>query len=272
MEMHFTRLISYLLTLGLGVILAGVKPVLAEENGAADLAKAAQNPLASMISLPFQNNTNTNVGPLDGTQNILNIQPVWPVSWNEDWNFITRTIVPVVSQPALTADGSHTSGIGDITFTGFFSPKESGKWIWGIGPAVLLPTGGTGLSTDKWGLGPSLVTLTMDGSWVYGALVSNVWSVSGSGTSDINLLTLQPFINYNLPGGRYFTSAPVLNANWEADSDERWTVPLGLGYGKIFKLGNAPVNGQVSLYRNVTRPTDGPDWQLRVQLQFMFPR
>ena len=243
--------------------------VAAEEGS---LAKAAQNPLASMISLPFQNNTNTNVGPLDGTQNILNIQPVWPIDWNDNWNLITRTIVPVVSQPAMSAAGSRKSGLGDITFTGFFAPKETEKWIWGAGAAVLLPTGGDGLTADKWGLGPSIVALSMDGPWVYGGLVSNVWSVAGSGASDINLLTLQPFINYNLPGGRYFTSSPVISANWEAASEEQWTVPLGLGYGKIFKLGNTPVNGQISLYRNVKRPTNGAEWQLRAQLQFMFPR
>jgi len=257
----------------LGVVLALAMPrVWAEESGAADLAKAAQNPLASMISLPFQNNTNTNFGPLDGTQNILNIQPVWPIDWNDNWNFITRTIIPVVSQPAMSASGSRKSGLGDITFTGFFAPKETEKWIWGAGPVVLLPTGDDGLTADKWGLGPSIVALSMDGPWVYGGLVSNVWSVSGSGAGDINLLTLQPFINYNLPGGRYFTSSPVVNANWEAASGEQWTVPLGLGYGKIFKLGNTPVNGQISLYHNVKRRTDDAEWQLRVQLQFMFPR
>ncbi|HCK76363.1 MAG TPA: neuromedin U [Gammaproteobacteria bacterium] len=244
----------------------------ADESSTADLAKAAQNPLASMISLPFQNNTNTNYGPEEKTQNILNIQPVWPIEWNDNWNFITRTIIPVESRPGMMAGDSRKNGIGDISFTGFFSPKESGKWIWGAGPVALLPTGSDDLTQDKWGLGPSAVVLTMNGPWVYGGLISNIWSVSGSGTSDINLMTLQPFINYNLPGGRYLTSSPVITANWEKDSGERWIVPMGLGYGKIFKLGKAPVNGQISLYRNVEVPTNGSDWQLRLQLQFMFPK
>ena len=163
----------------LGAVLALVMPrVWADEAGTADLAKAAQNPLASMISLPFQFNTNTTVGPLDGTQNILNSQPVWPIdwndNWNDNWNFITRTIVPVVSQPDMSATGSSKSGLGDITFSGFFAPKETEKWIWGVGPVVLLPTGGDGLTADKWGLGPSIVALSMDAPWVYGELVSNV--------------------------------------------------------------------------------------------------
>ena len=255
------------------VVLLALAPVgKADESSAADLAKAAQNPLASMISLPFQNNTNTKFGPLEKTQNILNIQPVWPIEWNDNWNFITRTIIPVISQPAKSATDSRKNGLGDISLTGLFSPKESGKWIWGAGPAVLLPIGDDALTRDKWGFGPSAVVLTMNGPWVYGGLISNIWSVSGSGPNDINSMTLQPFLNYNLPGGRYFTSSPVITANWEKDSGEQWTVPVGLGYGKIFKLGNAPVNGQISLYHNIEAPTDGPDWQLRLQLQFMFPK
>ena len=244
----------------------------AQEPSAEDLAKAAQNPIASMISLPFQNNTNTNFGPEEKTQNILNIQPVWPFSVGENWNLITRTIIPVMSQPALTPNGERTSGLGDISFSGFLSPKVAGKWIWGAGGVALLPTGDTELTADKWGLGPSFVALTFDGAWVYGGLINNIWSVSGSGNNDVNLFTLQPFINYNLPGARYFTFAPIITANWEADSGEQWTVPLGLGYGKIFKLGKLPVNGQMSLYHNVARPTNQADWQLRLQLQFMFPR
>lgn len=244
----------------------------AQEPSAEDLAKAAQNPIASMISLPFQNNTNTNFGPEEKTQNILNIQPVWPFSVGENWNLITRTILPVMSQPALTPNGERTSGLGDISFSGFLSPKVAGKWIWGAGGVALLPTGDTELTADKWGLGPSFVALTFDGAWVYGGLINNIWSVSGSGNNDVNLFTLQPFINYNLPGARYFTFAPIITANWEADSGEQWTVPLGLGYGKIFKLGKLPVNGSMSLYHNVARPTNQADWQLRLQLQFMFPR
>lgn len=244
----------------------------ADEVSTADLAKAAQNPLASMISLPFQNNTNTNFGPEEKTQNVLNIQPVWPIEWNDNWNLITRTIIPVISQPALSAAGSRESGLGDISFSAIFSPKESGKRIWGLGAVALLPTGADTLTQDKWGLGPTAVALTFDGPWVYGGLINNIWSVSGSGPNDINMMTLQPFVNYNLPGGRYFTSSPLITANWEADSGEQWTVPLGLGYGQIFKLGKAPVNGQISLYHNVEAPTNGADWQLRLQLQFMFPK
>ena len=239
-----------------------------------DLAKQAQNPVANLISLPLQNNTNFSIGPDDETQNILNIQPVWPVSINDNWNLITRTILPVVSQPnILTGGEGRINGLGDTTFTGFFSPKDSGRLIWGAGPVFLIPTAtDDALGSDKWGAGASVVLLTMPGKWVVGSLFSNVWSFAGSGDQDVNLFTWQYFINYNLPNKWYLTSAPIITANWEADSDNTWTVPFGGGIGKIFNIGKQPMNGQISAYFNVEKPEFGPDWQLRVQLQFLFPK
>jgi len=244
-----------------------------QEKSDKDLAKATQNPLASMISLPFQNNTNFGIGPDDDTQNILNIQPVWPFSLSEDWNFITRTIIPVISQPGVAPGESRTNGLGDTTFTGWVSPKNSGKWIWGVGGALVLPTAtDDALGNDKWSVGPSVVVLTMPGKWVIGSLVSNVWSVGGSGDQDVNFFTWQYFVNYNMDNGWYLTSAPIITANWEADSDNTWTVPFGGGVGKIFRIGKQPLNAQVSAYYNVEKPASGADWQLRLQLQMLFPK
>ncbi len=247
----------------------------AAEQSQADLAKAAQNPIANLISLPLQNNTNFDFGPLEKTQNILNIQPVWPVSVGENWNLITRTIVPVTSQPGLVPGQDRKTGLGDTAFTGFFSPKDSGKWTWGLGPVVLLPTATDDrLGSDKWGLGASLVALTMPGQWVVGGLISNIWSVGGSGEQDINAFTFQYFVNYNIPdsGGWYLTSAPINTANWEADSGNKWTVPIGGGAGRVFKIGKQPVNAQAQAFYNVEKPEFGADWQLRLQLQFLFPK
>ncbi len=244
-----------------------------QEKSDEDLAKATQNPLASMISLPFQNNTNFGIGPDDDTQNILNIQPVWPFSLGEDWNFVTRTIIPVISQPGVAPGESRTNGLGDVTFTGWVSPKNSGKWIWGVGGALVLPTAtDDALGNDKWSVGPSVVVLTMPGKWVIGSLISNVWSVGGSGDQDVNFFTWQYFINYNMDNGWYLTSAPIITANWEADSNNTWTVPFGGGVGKIFRIGKQPLNAQVSAYYNVEKPASGADWQLRLQLQMLFPK
>jgi hypothetical protein len=246
-----------------------IGPALAGETE--DLARAAQNPVASLISLPFQNNTNFDVGPQEKTQNIMNIQPVWPFDLNDDWNLITRTIVPVISQPAFTPDQDREFGLGDTVFTAFVSPKDSGKWIWGVGPALLLPTSTDDrLGAGEWGAGPSAVVLTIRGPWVVGSLFSNVWSFTGD--EQVNLFTWQYFVNYNLDDGWYLTSAPVITADWEADSDDTWTVPFGGGVGKIFKIGNQPLNAQASAYYNVEKPEFGPQWQLRLQLQFLFPK
>jgi hypothetical protein len=258
----------------------------AQEQSQEDLAKQAQNPIANLISLPLQNNTNFGIGPdEDEVQNVLNIQPVYPFSLGDKWNVITRTIAPIIWQPDFYTKGEgRVTGLGDITFTAFLSPKDSGKLTWGVGPILLFPTatdgplggtseyGGESLGSDKWGAGASFVGLMMPGQWVLGSLISNVWSFAGSGDQDINLFTWQYFINYNLPKGWYLTSAPIITANWEADSDNTWTVPFGGGVGKLFKIGKLPVNSQLSAYYNVEKPEFGPDWQLRFQVQFLFPK
>lgn len=240
-----------------------------------ELAKAAQNPIANMISLPFQNNTNLSIGPSNQTQNVLNVQPVWPFEINDDWNLITRTIIPITSQPSfLSGQGrGRVNGIGNTVFTAFLSPKNSDGIMWGAGPQFMIPASENALGSKKWAAGPSAVVLTMTGKWVIGALASNLWSIGGAGDQDINLLTVQPFVNYNLSDGWYLVTAPIITTNWEADHDHQWTVPLGGGVGKIFHIGKQPVNAQLSVYNNIATPDDyGADWQIRTQIQFMFPK
>lgn len=167
-----------------------------------DLARRTQNPVSDLISLPFQHNTNFGLGPNDRTQNVLNIQPVVPFGMGANWNLITRTIAPLITQPDLGATSGSTTGFGNILFSAFVSPKQPGKVIWGAGPAISLPMGKEGLSSEKWAFGPSAVALTMSGQWVLGVLVSNVWSVgSDEDFDDVSLLTIQYFINYNPPNG-----------------------------------------------------------------------
>ena len=245
---------------------------------AEELAKLAQNPVGNLVSVPFQNNTNFNVGPLSGTQNILNVQPVIPIELNKDWNIITRTIMPLIWQPELVPGQGSTFGLGDIQLSAFLSPAEPGPGglIWGAGAIVQMPTNTDDVLGNKnWGLGPTAVLLKIEhGSpWVYGVLFNNVWSLTGNkqGGSYNNFL-LQPFLNYNFPGGLYLTSAPIVTANWKAEGSQRWTVPLGGGIGKIFHIGKLPVNTQISAYYNVAHSDNGADWQLRAQVQFMFPK
>jgi len=246
------------------------------ELSAEELAKLAQNPVGNLISVPFQNNTNLNFGPEKGTQNILNIQPVIPISVDSEWNIITRTIMPVIWNPSLAPGDPATDGIGDIQFNAFLSPAKPGAWIWGAGVITQIPTNSNAeLGNKNWGLGPTMVVLHLEkGSpWVYGVLANNLWSLtSNKQGGSFNNGLIQPFVNYNFEGGFYFTSAPILTVNWKADSSQQWTVPLGGGIGKIFHFGKLPVNTQLSAYYNVVKPDYGANWQIRAQVQFMFPK
>ena len=232
----------------------------------ADLAKDAQNPVADMISLPLQNNTNFGVGPGDDVQNVLNIQTVIPVKLSTNWNMITRTIAPVIYQPELVPGTGSEFGLGDINTTLFLSPAKAGKIIWGAGPVFSFPTASDRvLGTGKWGAGPSVVVLTIQGAWVIGGLANNLWSYAGDDDrKDVNQFLFQYFINYNLTEGWYISSAPILTANWKAESGNQWTIPFGGGVGKIFRIGKQPVNGQVHAFYNVVKPDNGPEWTLRL--------
>jgi hypothetical protein len=233
-----------------------------------DLVKQAQNPIANLISFPFQNNTNFNTGPdSNRTQNVLNIQPVIPLF---NGRLITRTIFPLVWQPDYTQDSGTNFGLGDILFTAFYAPESKGL-TWGVGPVISFPSGGTDFGTGKWSAGVSAVALAMPGQWVVGALINNIWSFAGSeDRADVNFMTFQPFINYNFTGF-YFTFSPIVTANWEADSGNQWTVPLGLGLGKLVKFGKLPVNINASYYYNIVTPDFGPASQLRIQAAILLP-
>jgi hypothetical protein len=252
-----------------------------------EIAKATQNPLTAMYSIPIQNNTYFNAGPLEETKNVANFQPVIPIDFNDDWTLVTRTIMPLTylpsgmtKRPYIGIDDDSQFGLGDTTFTAFFTPKNPGDsgWLWGAGPVIYLPTAtNDSLGTKKWGAGPAAVALKMDGKWVYGSLLMHVWSFAGAGQSQgidkVNMTTIQPFVNYNLDDGWFVASVPLITANWEADSDDRWTVPVGLGVGKAMQFGSIPGTAQIHAYYNAVTPDHGgEDWQLRIQVQFLFPR
>lgn len=238
-----------------------------------DLAKQAQNPIANLISVPFQNNINFGLGPHDRTQNLLLIQPVIPIRLTDGLNLITRTIAPVLYQPEVESNSGGEFGLGDINESLFFSPSKPSKIVWGVGPIVQFPTATDDtLGTGKWEAGPTAVALTMPGHWVMGVLVNNLWSFAGDNDrKDVNLFTLQYFVNYNFSHGWYLTSSPVNNANWKADNNNRWTIPFGGGGGKIFHVGKQALNFQTQAFYNAERPAGAADWTLRIQLVFLFP-
>jgi len=245
----------------------------AQEAAEESLAKAAQNPVADMISVPFQNNTNFQVGPYRATANVMNIQPVVPFHLTEDWNVITRTIVPVAGMPQLSPTIGSAIGLGDINPSVFLSPAKPSMIIWGAGPTMSIPSATERiLGVGKWSAGPAVVALMTPGHWVIGALVNNVWSFAGdSSRMRVNRLTAQYFVNYNLPDGWYLTTSPIITANWVARNSQRWTVPFGAGFGRVFRIERQPINAQIAAYYNAVRPNEAPRWQLRAQVSFLFP-
>ena len=237
-----------------------------------ELAKKTQNPISDLISLPFQWNVGFDTGPDGRTSSVLNIQPVIPFNLSEDWNLITRTIVPVVNQPPIGALDREEWGLSNIQFSSFFSPQDSGEWIWGLGPIFEFPTNTHNIqASDNYSAGPTFVALKLDGPWVYGGLINQLWSFYGD-DSEVNKMLIQPFLNYNMDDGWYLTSGPIITANWKAKNSDQWTIPVGGGVGKIVKIGKLPLNLSVHAYYNVEAPESGSDWSARFQVQFLFPK
>jgi hypothetical protein len=240
-----------------------------------ELRKAAQNPIASLISVPVQNNSNFNIGPNDRTQNVLNIQPVIPVRVSENWNLITRIITPIIYQPIGSEPVNQgANGLGDINPSFFLSPAKPHKIIWGVGPTFILPTATNPLlGQGKWNIGPTIVVLSQPGHWTIGALVNNVWSVAGqSSRPNVNQMLFQYFINYNLKRGWFITWQPIVTANWEATNGGRWVVPVGGGVGRIMKLGFQPVLLTTQFYGNAIHPPGSSPWSMKLQISFLFPK
>ncbi|HWB85997.1 MAG TPA: hypothetical protein VG675_17775 [Bryobacteraceae bacterium] len=241
-----------------------------------ELQKQVQNPVSSLISVPFQNNINFPIGPYSRVQDVLNIQPVVPLTLTRDWNLITRWITPVVYQPDVYAGDGGANGLGDLNPSSFLSPANPGKVIWGFGPTFLLPTATyKTLGQGKWGAGPTFVVLTQPHPWTIGLLANNIWSFAGNKDREaVNQFLVQYFVNYNLKNGWYIGSQPILTANWRVNGENRWLVPFGWAVGKIVNVGKLPINAQLGVYYNLIHPKDllYPKWQIRLQVALLFPR
>ena len=240
-------------------------------NSTEELAKLSQNS-GNLISLPLQ----WNMGFRGGAELLLSEHAEHSagdphlnhggLEHHRAHNLSRREL-------AVRRSDTHVAGIGDTTFTAFLSPGKPGKFIWGVGPAFLFPTASSSeLGSGKWGIGPSLVGLYMGKHIVAGALVNNIWSFAGWGGKNVNSMTLQPFFNYNFPGGWYITTSPIITANWDEPSGDIWTVPLGGGFGRVVHLGKLPINLSAQAFYNVATPRHGADWSIRLQCQFLFPK
>lgn len=249
---------------------AGAAPAAAES--AAELAKKLNNPLAAMVSVPFQFNWAQGVGPDEQTRSILNIQPVIPFSVGKDWNMITRLIVPVVGQPPLADGGAPASGIADIQASFFFSPNKGGL-IWGAGPVISLPsTSEPTLGSEKWSAGPTFVVLKQSGPWTVGALVNQLWSFAGNEKRDsVSQMLVQPFAAHTFKSAVTVSMSSETTANWKAESDQ-WSVPINLAVAKMSSFGPFPASYKVGGGIYVAGPKAGPEWQVRAEISILLPR
>jgi hypothetical protein len=241
--------------------------------------KAAQNPIASMISVPFQENWNFGIGAADRVQNVFVIQPVIPVSLGAHWNVITRWVAPIIYQPLSIPQESGPPlqtgayAFGDMQPQFFFSPKKSGAVTWGAGPIFLVPTASQALlSQGKFGIGPTFVALAQPKFGTIGVLVNNIWSVAGHADKpDVNQFYLQPFMNYNLKKAWYLSlTTSGITANWERTTG-RWVVPIGGGPGRVWRFGHQAVNVQSFFFGNVVHPKGASPWTFRMSFTLLFP-
>ena len=247
------------------------------------LMQDARNPLADMIALPIQTELYLGVGPDDEKVSVTTFQPVYPINLGEDWNIITRTLVPLIYVPESEeglnvlpqgVGGDTEFGVGDINFSGFISPSNTGKYIWGVGGSISVPSATDELlGSEKWSAGPSAVVLTQEGSWNKGLLVRQLNSFAGEDDrADVNQTLIQPWLYYSLNEEWYVFTEPVITADWEQDEDQRWVLPVGGGFGRAFYMGEQAVDVALSYYHHADKPDNGPEDVVRFSVQFLWPK
>jgi hypothetical protein len=247
----------------------------AEDAENAELLVAFENPISDLLSVPLRSDTDYNIGPFDRARETFTFRPTIPIPVTRELNVVARIILPIIYQPDVDNVGGGSSGVGDTTATFFLTPSRAGQLAWGLGPAFLFPTA-TQVNTGqgKWGIGPSAVAVLQPGPWTFGVLINNIWSFAGPiQRPQVNQMTLQYTIDYNLPDAWYLASSPFVLSNWTAAGGADWLVPFGGGVGKIFRVAHFPLDAEIQAFWNAIRPDDppAPSWTLRLQIALLFP-
>lgn len=279
----------------------------AEDSSSSDLAKKLQNPVAALISVPFQSNFDFGGGidlPSGGSSRflhrvlprgparfasrlasfalrdepdrgqafkyLLNVQPVIPITLNDEWNVISRTILPVVNQDDVLGVSSQ-GGLGDTLQSFFLSPQSTEPFIWGAGPVFLLPTAtDDSLGAERWGMGPTGLILKQSGGWTCGILANHIWSFArDDGRKEVNATYLQPFLSHTFKTATTLKTSSESTYDW---IDNQWTVPLIGGVGQVVRIGKLPVSLEVQGLYWVEKPDNAPDWGIRFTMTFLFPK
>jgi hypothetical protein len=244
-----------------------------QADAAAELAKKLANPIASLISLPMKLSWDDGIGPGDVEQTTFIVQPVIPFSLNQDWNLITRTIIPYTDAESLVPGGDDLNGLNDILQSFFFSPKTAtaSGWVWGAGPVFSYPTATEdALGTEKWSAGPTVVLLKQEHGWTYGVLANHLWSVAGDDDrADVNATFLQPFLSFTTPRRTTWGINTESTYKWQAAG---WTAPVNASVSQLMRFGKQPVSFALAARAYAKRPPGGPDWGLSFTFTLLFPK